>query len=373
MARIALDQLRVVVVGRARIWNSRVASSYSWIVAPSAPASWAARDTIVFSTVSRSRVEVTACPTSPSARSSSTERVSWAVRASSSLNSRTFSIAITAWAAKVVTSLICASENGRAAGRQIVTAPIGIPSRSIGTASTVRWLRIDCGGMSVFRILRDVGDVDDPALQHGPAHCELAPRPSRKGRPHALDLRRCEAEARCERQELPLEAEQVTARRPRIDAPRFRTIVSKTGWTSVGELEMTRRISLVAVCCSRASVSSRFRASSSCEQPHVLDRDHRLVGEGLEPARSAFVKGCTSLRRMYDGADGHALPQERRGQHRPGWDMAPRVRASVSGNSVSGRAWKILDMDRSPITHHAPRHARSGSRRRSRRSALSPA
>ena len=40
-------------------------------------------------------------------------------------------------------------------------------------------------------------------------------------------------------------------------------MVSKTGWTSVGELEMTRRISPVAVCCSRVSVRSRLRASSS--------------------------------------------------------------------------------------------------------------
>ncbi len=31
---------------------------------------------------------------------------------------------------------------------------------------------------------------------------------------------------------------------------------SSTGWTSVGEREMTRRISLVAVCCSRASFVS---------------------------------------------------------------------------------------------------------------------
>jgi len=29
----------------------------------------------------------------------------------------------------------------------------------------------------------------------------------------------------------------------------------------MGELEMTRRISLVAVCCSRASVSSRCRSA----------------------------------------------------------------------------------------------------------------
>jgi hypothetical protein len=32
--------------------------------------------------------------------------------------------------------------------------------------------------------------------------------------------------------------------------------VSSTGWTSVGEPEITRRISLVAVCCSRATRSS---------------------------------------------------------------------------------------------------------------------
>ena len=40
-------------------------------------------------------------------------------------------------------------------------------------------------------------------------------------------------------------------------------MVSNTGWTSVGERAITRRISLVAVCCSSASVRSRFRASSS--------------------------------------------------------------------------------------------------------------
>src|SRR2546425_8961397 len=39
--------------------------------------------------------------------------------------------------------------------------------------------------------------------------------------------------------------------------------VSSTGWMSVGELEMTRRISAVAVCCSRDSVSARLRVSTS--------------------------------------------------------------------------------------------------------------
>ena len=38
---------------------------------------------------------------------------------------------------------------------------------------------------------------------------------------------------------------------------------SMTGWRSVGELEMTRRISAVAVCCSSDSVSACLRLSTS--------------------------------------------------------------------------------------------------------------
>ena len=63
----------------------------------------------------------------------------------------------------------------------------------------------------------------------------------------------------------------------------LRTIASKTGCTSVGELAITRRISAVAVCCSSASVTWLVpRLSEFLEQPHVLDGDDGLVGEGLE-------------------------------------------------------------------------------------------
>ena len=52
-----------------------------------------------------------------------------------------------------------------------------------------------------------------------------------------------------------------------IPAPHKRAALlataSITGWRSVGERQITRRISPVAVCCSSASLSSRFRASSS--------------------------------------------------------------------------------------------------------------
>ena len=69
------------------------------------------------------------------------------------------------------------------------------------------------------------------------------------------------------------------ARRRRSCTAALATAVS-TGVTSVGDWEMTRRISAVAVCCSSAFAQLG-------EQPHVLDGDHRLGGEGLNEQRSA--------------------------------------------------------------------------------------
>ena len=66
--------------------------------------------------------------TSPSSR----------VRASTLSNRRTFSIAIAAWSAKVDTSSICLSVNGRTSERVSASTPIGTPSRSIGTPRMVR-------------------------------------------------------------------------------------------------------------------------------------------------------------------------------------------------------------------------------------------
>ena len=62
-------------------------------------------------------------------------------------------------------------------------------------------------------------------------------------------------------------------------APQNRTAAfataSSTGCTSVGDCEIAVRISAVAVCC-----SSDFAQLG--EQPHVLDGDDRLGGEGLQ-------------------------------------------------------------------------------------------
>jgi hypothetical protein len=56
----------------------------------------------------------------------------------SSLSSRVFSMAMTAWAAKLVTSEICFSVKGRGSWRNTVNEPINSFSFSIGTAKTVR-------------------------------------------------------------------------------------------------------------------------------------------------------------------------------------------------------------------------------------------
>ena len=68
----------------------------------------------------------------------------------------------------------------------------------------------------------------------------------------------------------------------------FSATTSRTGCRSVGELAMIRRISPVAVCCSRDSVTCAWLRERPIlllqfgEQAHVLDGDHRLVGERLE-------------------------------------------------------------------------------------------
>ncbi len=61
-----------------------------------------------------------------------------AVRACTSSNSRTFSMAMTAWSAKVLTSSICVSVNGLTSERRIVITPMASSSRSKGTERIVR-------------------------------------------------------------------------------------------------------------------------------------------------------------------------------------------------------------------------------------------
>ena len=105
----------------------------------SAPQSRPAISHSVSSTGCRSKVErLMTLSTSLVAVWYSSDSSRSCVRWRSSLSSRVFSIAMTAWSAKVVTSAICFSVNGSTRERPNVMTPINASSRISGTPSIVR-------------------------------------------------------------------------------------------------------------------------------------------------------------------------------------------------------------------------------------------
>ena len=110
---------------------------------------------------------MTACETSLSARSSSTERASSSVRTRNSSSSRAFSIAITAWSANVLTSSICLSVNGRGTVLRNKDRPYDIPvvqhwSAERGSVATnLLNVTIRVRGVGQY-----IADVNRSALQH---------------------------------------------------------------------------------------------------------------------------------------------------------------------------------------------------------------
>ena len=94
------------------------------------------------------------------------------------------------------------------------------------------------------------------------------------------------------------------------------TIASNTGCTSVGELLMTFRISAVAVCCSSASVSSRFRACNSLKSRAFSIAITAWSAKVLSSAISFSENSPTIARPTKIDADAAPLPQHRREDHR---------------------------------------------------------
>ena len=91
------------------------------------------------------------------------------VRACNSPSSRAFSIAMTAWSAKVRTSSICRSVNGSTRFRERVIAPSTAPSRSSGTPSTVRRPEAAASGSAIVRDQREYPRHARPGLRALPA------------------------------------------------------------------------------------------------------------------------------------------------------------------------------------------------------------
>src|SRR5262245_32599803 len=117
------------------------------------------------------------CSTCEVAVCCSKASLSSCVRACTSSNSRTFSIAITAWSAKVSTNSICLSVNGSAvqdeqANRNSL-AQEGHPEDGAIAAQSREFMQF------VFRIGENIGDLNGFALQQDPRDHTAASR--RKG------------------------------------------------------------------------------------------------------------------------------------------------------------------------------------------------
>ena len=215
------------------------------------------------------------------------------LRVSSSVNRRTFSMAMTAWSAKVSRSCDLlvgegarppASDQDRAESHAF-TQQRGGQRRAVMDLS-LRGLR---DWILRVRFRRQVVNVDGPPIDdrasgHRPAVDRLAAW---------WAARRSGRERRDQQDGLVLYLEDVgvgrATQRGRILDDRVEDRLE-----SVGELEITRRISAVAVCCSRASVRSAFLACSSVSNRAFSMAMAAWSAKVVTSSTCLSVKGWTS-------------------------------------------------------------------------------
>ena len=202
------------------------------------------------------------------------------------LKSRTFSIAITAWSAKVRSSAISASVKGRPRTRRTLMRPdapafpqqrhdgeasgtpsataVARPARRPGRLgiSYVSDLSSPDGALAAFSSSRERGQVVANPARHRPAFPEAGARLHRRESPSTSGRRGPSAPPSSFEALFTIASKHRLGIRRRTadhpqDLPRRRLLLQRLGQLAVPRLELL-------------------------EEPHVLDRDHRLVGEGLE-------------------------------------------------------------------------------------------
>ena len=121
----------------------------------------------------------------------------------------------------------------------------------------------------------------------------------------------------------------------------FASIASNTGSSSPGELrDDLQHLRGRGLLLQRLGQLARARLHL-VEQPHVLDRDHRLVGEGGDELDLLIGEWAYRLALQDDHADGCSFAQQRNTQH--------GMKAANSHGfekSVFGIGLHIHDMDR---------------------------
>ena len=270
-------------------------------------------------------------------------------------------MAITAWSAKVWSSAICCLGEGPRLAATMHDRPDRPPSRSSGTASTVRRpsRRLARGSRPRGSAARS-GTCDDAPSDTRRGRPRLPARPSREDR----RARRSTAAGVIPRRATSRSSSPSKRKTTPCCAPQTRAALSAIvvqHRLQVGRrARMTRRISAVAVCCSSASVSR----GCAPRAPRTGGRSRWRSPPGRRRSRAArpagAVNGRTSSRRNDDRADRRALPEQRHREHRSEAALtARRSSATTVSGDVRGRA-RSCD-------HGWPRSARAAVTRPRRR------
>ena len=250
--------------------------------------------------------EVAVCCSSDSVRSR--------VLACTSSNRRTFSIAITAWSAKVCSQFdLLVGERSTVFRASEAMTPIGTPVAQHRNPKqrpeTAQPLHV---GIGVFRVRQDVGNVHQPPSSSA-RPMTLAPRSGTRelsGVTHEPSRRKIRSSWRGRTRGHPggqsWPSRHRTAGRP-----------TSTGCCSTS-FKVERRaaddlehVGGGGLLLQRFAEVARFRLHL-VEQPRILDRDHGLVGEGLEQGELLVRKPEPGLRvREDDGADTPVVVDQR--------------------------------------------------------------
>ena len=202
-------------------------------------------------------------------------------------SSRAFSMAITAWSAKVRSRPTCGSGNSPVASRVMLSAPMGTPSRSMGTTIWLRNPRIAPEPRrDRVRVGLHVTDVDDPLLPDRPRDETLAIRRHGVDLGEGLDGCGGEVVVGGEMDQSAVEPidrpEPSAAQACGVRDDRLEDRLQIRGGTADHPEDLGRRRLLVQRLRQRGVPLLELR-----EEAHVLDGDHRLVGERLEEGELA--------------------------------------------------------------------------------------
>src|SRR5262249_44909958 len=224
-----------------------------------------------------------------------------------SLNNRTFSIAITAWSAKVSSSLIWIGVKGRTSMRRAPIVPTSSPCRRRGAIKKVRNPRIEPISGEIV-LLAHVGNVERPMLAH-------------PGKPWVVNID-LDAASRYGygtkmspyNHGIPLPESQHHVINPTNpcgaldDGIEHRLHIRGR---AADDAEYFGRCGLMLQCLAQFCVA----LPEFLEQPNVFNRDDGLVGKSLEESDLLIGERTNFGPQHPQRSDSRPLPQQRRKRH----------------------------------------------------------